>query len=110
MKRLKKFGPRYGMKQFAEGGDTASKTKLHKPISMGKLLLGGALGALPVAARYFSNPSLNPNKYLLDLEEQREKEEEEKLGKMRKGGKVKSSASKRADGCAVKGKTKGRFV
>jgi len=28
---------------------------------------------------------------------------------MKKGGKV-SSASKRADGCAVKGKTKGRMV
>jgi len=37
-------------------------------------------------------------------------------GMMKKGGKVKkmaaggSTASKRADGCAVKGKTKGRFV
>jgi hypothetical protein len=30
-------------------------------------------------------------------------------GGMKKGGKV-SSASKRADGCAVKGKTKGRLV
>lgn len=29
---------------------------------------------------------------------------------MKKGGMVKSSASKRADGCAVKGKTKGKFV
>ena len=29
--------------------------------------------------------------------------------KMKKGGKV-SSASKRADGCCVKGKTKGRMV
>ena len=29
--------------------------------------------------------------------------------KMRKGGSV-GSASKRADGCAVKGKTKGKFV
>ena len=29
---------------------------------------------------------------------------------MKKGGSVKSSASKRADGCATKGKTKGRFV
>ena len=29
---------------------------------------------------------------------------------MKKGGKVKSSASKRADGCCVKGKTKGRMV
>jgi len=28
---------------------------------------------------------------------------------MKQGGKV-SSASKRADGCATKGKTKGRFV
>jgi hypothetical protein len=27
-----------------------------------------------------------------------------------KGGVIKSSASKRADGCAVKGKTKGRMV
>lgn len=30
--------------------------------------------------------------------------------KKAKGGTVKSSASKRADGCAVKGKTKGRMV
>ena len=29
---------------------------------------------------------------------------------MKKGGAVKSSASKRADGCAVRGKTKGRMV
>ena len=32
------------------------------------------------------------------------------VNKMAKGGSVKSSASKRADGCAVKGKTKGRMV
>lgn len=31
-------------------------------------------------------------------------------GKKAKGGVIKSSASKRADGCAVKGKTKGRIV
>jgi len=29
---------------------------------------------------------------------------------MKKGGMVKSSASKRADGCATKGKTKGRII
>lgn len=29
---------------------------------------------------------------------------------MKKGGMVKSSVSKRADGCCVKGKTKGRMV
>ena len=37
------------------------------------------------------------------------KEQAEKEASMRKGGKV-SSASKRADGCAVRGKTKGRIV
>lgn len=36
-------------------------------------------------------------------------EVKKKPKKMAKGGKV-SSASKRADGCATKGKTKGRFV
>jgi hypothetical protein len=29
---------------------------------------------------------------------------------MKKGGMVRSSASKRADGCAIRGKTKGRMV
>ena len=29
---------------------------------------------------------------------------------MKKGGMVKSSASKRADGCAIRGKTKGKMV
>ena len=29
---------------------------------------------------------------------------------MKKGGMTRSSASKRADGCAVKGKTRGKFV
>jgi hypothetical protein len=31
-------------------------------------------------------------------------------GSFKKGGSVKSSASKRGDGCAVRGKTKGRMV
>jgi hypothetical protein len=31
-------------------------------------------------------------------------------GVFKKGGAVKSSASKRADGCAIKGKTKGKMV
>ena len=39
-----------------------------------------------------------------DIEEEKKK----KIG-MKKGGKV-SSASKRADGCATKGKTRGRMV
>ena len=32
------------------------------------------------------------------------------LKKMAKGGSIKSSASRRADGCATKGKTKGRMI
>jgi hypothetical protein len=32
------------------------------------------------------------------------------IKRMKKGGSVKSSASKRADGCCKKGKTKGRMV
>lgn len=39
----------------------------------------------------------------------RVEEAKKELG-MKKGGVVKSSASKRADGCATKGKTKGRMV
>jgi hypothetical protein len=40
----------------------------------------------------------------------RAKERAAKKIKMKKGGMVKSSASKRADGVAIKGKTKGRVV
>lgn len=35
---------------------------------------------------------------------------DEPVKKMKKGGMARSSASKRADGCAVKGKTRGKFV
>lgn len=44
-----------------------------------------------------------------DEKDKRKKEEEMKAQGMKKGGKV-SSASKRADGCAQRGKTKGRMV
>jgi hypothetical protein len=40
----------------------------------------------------------------------RAKERAAKKIKMKNGGMVKSSASKRADGVAIKGKTKGRMV
>jgi hypothetical protein len=38
------------------------------------------------------------------------KEATENLDLFKKGGAVKSSASRRADGCATKGKTKGRMI
>jgi predicted phosphoribosyltransferase len=49
---------------------------------------------------------------LLNKEDARKKNpyETEKESGYKKGGSVKSSASKRADGCAIKGKTKGRMV
>lgn len=40
----------------------------------------------------------------------RQQENLKKLSGYKKGGSVKSSASKRADGCAQRGKTKGRLV
>jgi len=54
-----------------------------------------------------------PKKYV-DYAEQEAKEaadeERRETRGMKKGGMVKSSASKRADGCAKRGKTKGRMV
>ena len=57
---------------------------------------------------------INPDEDAKKEEMRRIAQEEITNGKkpttgMKKGGKV-SSASKRADGCAVKGKTKGRLV
>jgi hypothetical protein len=57
---------------------------------------------------------INPDEDAKKEEMRRIAQEEITSGKkaatgMKKGGKV-SSASKRADGCAVKGKTKGRMV
>lgn len=59
-------------------------------------------------------PGTSPSSKKNEEEEKRRMEEEaaqqDKLvGGMKKGGKV-SSASKRADGIATKGKTKGRIV
>ena len=128
MKRTPKFGPRYDMKRFNEGG---SASKPEKKSSGFKELLGtlsplygmmsghGAfgkndLGILPALAR-------RARKRRADGSEMTEAEEAAEGGApptMRRGGKVKkkasggsvSSASKRADGCAVKGKTRGKFV
>jgi len=44
------------------------------------------------------------------MREAYEKAQGSSVSGMKKGGAVKSSASKRADGCAVRGKTKGRMV
>lgn len=80
--------------------------------AMGKENRGFAAGLIPGL--------LYRDKYR-DKEEERQKQESEAAaqianqGGMKKGGKVKKmaaggSASKRADGCAVRGKTRGKMV
>jgi hypothetical protein len=46
---------------------------------------------------------------LKDRQKQYEEQDKQEGRKMKAGGKV-SSASKRADGCAIKGKTRGKMV
>jgi hypothetical protein len=70
----------------------------------GEGLFGQGVGALPALAKKIRN----------DKEEDKERAAMEaaqagRVPTMKKGGKV-SSASKRADGCAQRGKTKGRIV
>lgn len=99
-------------KKYAEGGTTASKPEAPKTAGLGKLFSMGLLGVIPGIAA-MQNASLNPMKYILDQEEMKKKEEEERQRRqatgMRKGGSV-SSASKRADGIAQRGKTRGRYI
>jgi len=44
------------------------------------------------------------------MREAYERVQSQSVSGMKSGGAVKSSASKRADGCAVKGKTRGRMI
>ena len=75
-------------------------------------LKSGALGVGP--AILAKNPDLLRgfgvvgNVMAEDIQDRDEEKKRQQAG-MKKGGKV-SSASKRADGCAVKGKTKGKMV
>ena len=70
----------------------------------GQGLFGNAVGVLPAIAKDMRD----------DREEKKKAEAQSAAGgaqAMKKGGAVKmSSASKRADGCAVRGKTKGKIV
>jgi hypothetical protein len=77
----------------------------------GNLANSGALGG---AAALISNNGDDEAKKALAEEELKNEEMQKQMRArrmlgMKKGGSV-SSASKRADGCATKGKTKGRFV
>ena len=77
------------------------------PGVMGKLVEGGFGGVIPMII-----DKMDRNKFAESAEEKRRREQAA-VGAptgMKKGGKVKSSASKRGDGIAQRGKTRGRFV
>ena len=80
MKRMAKFGPRYGMKRFNEGGATDKK------------MSGGDFPDLTGDGKVTHADVLKGR------------------GVFKKGGAVHSSVSRRADGIAKKGKTRGKFV
>lgn len=60
-------------------------------------------------ARAMPNPRMEPVR-VSEVEEITEQPAMRKGGKVKKMAKGGSSASKRADGCAIKGKTKGRMI
>jgi hypothetical protein len=114
---------RMGAKKVAEkGGKKMSKVQAEKlkfeeaKDTLGKTAAGAALGSAgALAYDTYENPTksfgMRP-----EVAERKQKEREAKdemkreTRGMKKGGMVKSSASKRADGIAMKGKTKGRIV
>ena len=63
----------------------------------------GAFGSIHKAMSEYKTPAEARS-------EERRKREQKELAGMKKGGMVKSSASKRADGIAQRGKTRGRMV
>lgn len=96
-----------GKTKFADGG---SANEAMRPISPPD----------PDVARSVENAAADYEKRMAELRKQREMEKaasaaalKARLAQprpgMKKGGSV-SSASKRADGCVMKGKTKGKFV
>jgi hypothetical protein len=115
---------RMAAKKLAEkGGKKMSKAQAEKlefeeaKDTLGKTAAGAALGSAgAVAYDTYENPTKSGLGMRPEVAERKQKEREAKDEKkretrgMKKGGMVKSSASKRADGCAQRGKTKGRMV
>jgi len=114
---------RMGAKKLAEkGGKKMSKAQAEKlkfeeaKDTLGKTAAGAALGSAgALAYDTYENPTKSFSGMRPEIAERKQKEREAKdemkreTRGMKNGGKV-SSASKRADGCAVKGKTRGRMV
>jgi hypothetical protein len=66
---------------------------------------------MPREARGVRDDSMSDKDRLrAQLDSAKESSQAGRYGTMKKGGMVKSSASKRADGIAIKGKTRGKMV
>jgi len=125
MKRMAKFGPRYGMKRFDEGGETKAPKKPLPPDAPGDPSMD-----LPPRGNLPDKPVIPPGKGFGDDVKKKPPVKKAKGGSLpdltgdgkitradvlkgrgvfKKGGSV-GSASKRADGCAVRGKTRGKMV
>jgi hypothetical protein len=118
--------------RISELGKASEKAKKEGPYRRSLSIPGdvdyegkGAAGIIPLSSAKFNETRAERKAASDHLQNMRDSETEdlikrEQMGKTenkRKGGAVKmakggsvSSASKRADGCAVKGKTKGRMV
>jgi len=97
---------RTGAKKLAE--KAAKQDDLYKKAAIGV----GTVAALPIAGGAGRDMAEDFEKAKQIKKEKTEAKDEIKRETrgMKKGGMIKSSASKRADGVAIKGKTKGRFV
>ena len=97
---------RMGAKKLAEKG---SKKAIDKDFLKGYVLPTSVIAGSGMGAAAVGEKSRNER----DEAEQEKREAKDEMKRetrgMKNGGKV-SSASKRADGCAVKGKTRGRMV
>jgi len=97
-----------------KGGITSSRGPAGKPITGPKLTFGGISPAqMPSAVQFAGSGAPGPYapggvgaRLSFRFAEGGKVKAKAKAKKMAKGG----SASSRADGCATKGKTKGRFV
>ena len=108
-------------KTTEKGGKKMSKAEAERlefektKDTLGKTAAGAALGSAgALAYDTYENPTKSALGMRPEVAERKQKEREAKdeikreTRGMKSGGKV--SASKRADGCAVRGKTKGKMV
>jgi hypothetical protein len=105
-KKAAKNAPKKTAKELEEEGAKTVK-KLSDQAEVSKATGTGARGDT-LAPRYESTPKTGRG--YRDFETTSPRLSDEWGPNYKKGGKVKSSASKRADGIATKGKTKGRII